>query len=269
MIRNRKRLIVLIIMLVLSILIFSYASKKGTSVNEVFLYPFDLINFSTSKIFTVIKKLTNTMNENEELKRQLNELKVERQLYNEIILENQRLKNILALKDYSLNYFTTAKPIARGYDRLLNTIVIDKGKNNGIRKDMPVITVNGLIGKIHAVRDDFSEVLLLKDPNFSAAIRLQDSRHEGVVVGTGRNYCIIKYIPPEESIKKDEPVITSGLDGIFPPGIPVGIISFVGSERTDFFHYIELTPYQPDSKIEDVIILLPYNEKKSRGISKN
>jgi len=269
MLKNKKRLMVLIIFLGMAIFILSYQNKDNSSLYRILLYPFDLINLFTSEIYISLKQVSNTINENEELKRQLNELKVERHIYNEIMLENQRLKNILSLKEHTLTFFTTAKPIARGYDRLLNTIVIDKGKKDGIIKDMPVITANGLVGKIHSVRDDYSEILLLKDPNFSAAIRLQNSRHEGVVVGTGHSYCLIKYIPPEESPQKEEPVVTSGLDGIFPPGIPVGIISYIGSERTDFFQYLELIPYQPDAKVEEVIILHLYSDKKPRSITKN
>lgn len=269
MLKSKRRLTILILLLFISLFILSYQKKSHSLLNEILTYPLDVINLTTSYIYKTSTNLLNTNKENENLKRQLNELKIERQTYSEIMLENTRLRNILALKENNLAFFTTARPIARGYDRLLSTIIIDKGKEDGIKKDMAVITANGLVGKIHVVRDNYSEVILLKDPNFSAAVRLQKSRNEGIVSGTGGRYCLLKYIPPEEPVQKDELVITSGLDGIFPPGIFVGIVSYIGAERTDFFQYLEVTPFQPDSKIEEVIILKPYNDKKSEYGFKN
>lgn len=269
MFKSRRRLTILILLLFISLFILSYQKKSNSPLNEILVYPLDVINLMTSYIYKTFTNLHDTIKENEDIKRQLNELKIERQIYSEIILENKRLKNILTLKENNLAFFTTAKPIARGYDRLLNTIIIDKGKKDAIKKDMAVITANGLAGKIHVVRDNYSEIMLLRDPNFSVAVRLQNSRHEGIVSGTGGRYCLLKYIPPEEPVQKDELVITSGLDGIFPPGIFVGIVSYIGAERTGFFQYLEVTPFQPDSKIEEVIILKPYNDKKSEYGSKN
>lgn len=262
MFKNKRRLTILILLLFIALLILSYQKKSHSLLNEILLYPLDTINLTTSYAHKIFTNFYNLIKENEDIKRQLDELKVERQIYSEVMLENQRLKNILALKENSLIFFTTARPIARGYDRLLNTMIIDKGKEDNINKDMAVITANGLVGKIHAVRDNYSEIILLKDPNFSVAVRLQNSRHEGIVSGTGRSYCLLKYIPPGEPVQKDELVITSGLDGIFPPGIFVGIISYIGAERTDFFQYLEVTPFQSDAKIEEVLILKPYRDKK-------
>ncbi|MCX8030745.1 MAG: rod shape-determining protein MreC [Thermodesulfovibrionales bacterium] len=248
---------------------FPYKGLKDVSENfKFFLYPFDLISMLSSSISEKIKLMFNVIEENERLKKENIELKAERHLFYEIILEKQRLKKILSLRDYGLNFYTMAKPIAKGYDRFKHTLIIDKGSDEGVKKDMPVITDLGLVGKIYRVRSNFSEVLLLKDPNFSVAVRLQLSRHEGVVVGTGRNYCLIKYISPEETVQKGEAVITSGLDGIFPPGIPVGVVSYIGVERKDFYHYIELLPYQQDSKIEDVIILDTYGNITNQGQGK-
>ncbi len=264
MFKNRKRLLILLLLLLfISFFILSYQKKNYSLLNEILAYPLNVFNLTTSYIYTTFDTLKNAVRENEKLRKQLNELMLDRQLYSEIMLENKRLKNILNLKENNPSFFTAAKPIARGYDRLLNTIIIDKGKEDGIKKDMAVITVNGLVGKVHQVKNNFSEVILLKDPNFSAAVRLQNSRHEGIVSGTGLSYCLLKYIPPEQIVQEGEILITSGLDGVFPPGILVGIVSHIGTKRLDFFQYIEVMPFQPDSKIEEVIILKPYSKSGS------
>lgn len=264
MLKPKRRVILLFLLLIVVFLVLSYQIKGHPLINEMFVYPFDLINGVTFNIYNFFIKFRDAMEENEKLNKRLSELLTERQQYSEIILENKRLRTIVGLKETDPAFFTTARAIARGYDRFLNTLIIDKGRNHGIVKNMAVVTANGLAGKIHAVREDFSEVLLLNDPNFSVAVRLQKSRHEGVVSGTGRGYCLLKYIPPEEIIEKDELVITSGLDGIFPSGIPVGVISYIGKDGGEFFLYLEVTPFQSSSKIEEVVILKPLSSKTSK-----
>lgn len=261
MLKPKRKFIILFLFLFVVFLVLSYQIKGHPLINEKLAYPFDLINEVTFNIYNFITKFRDAMEENEKLNKRLSELLTERQQYSEIILENRRLRTIVGLKETDPAFFTTAQAVARGYDRFLNTLIIDKGKNHGIVKNMAVVTANGLAGKIHAVREDYSEVLLLNDPNFSAAVRLQKSRHEGVLSGTGRGYCLLKYIPPEEIVEKDDLVITSGLDGIFPPGIPVGVISYIGREGAEFFLYLEVTPFQSSSKVEEVVMLKPLSSK--------
>ena len=269
MIKSKRRFVILLFLLFIALFILSYQKKSQSLLNEILIYPVDILNRTTSHIYKTFADLYSMSDENERLKRQLMELHIERQRYSEIMLENKRLRDILGLKENNPLFLTTARPVARGYDRLLNTIVIDKGKEDGIKKDMAVITANGIVGKIYAVRDKYSDILLLQDPNFSVAVRLQNSRHEGIVSGTGRSYCQLKYIPPEYSVEKNEPVITSGIDGIFPPGILVGVISYIGKDGTDLFQYLEVTPYQSGSKVEEVIILKPFTDRTLIHGSKN
>jgi rod shape-determining protein MreC len=148
---------------------------------------------------------------------------------------------------------TAAHVVGLGYDKFAKTRVIDKGRQDGIVKDMPVITATGLAGKVFSVRKDFSDILLLTDTNFSVAVRLIGSRQEGVLSGSGGWRCILKYVPIEETVK--EGVITSGLDGIFPPGIPVGRVIKVQTEGVEFFQYIEVAPFQRPSTIEEVLVV--------------
>lgn len=254
--KGKKRIVILILFSLIALILITYQHNRIPSVFfRIISYPYDAFNRFTMNITTRFSELYNTFEENKRLKKELNAALMERQRFAEMIQENRRLKELLALKEHLPNYVTTAKVIARGYDRLLNTLILDKGKNSGIKKDMPVITSKGLVGKVYSVKDDFSEVLLLRDPNFSAAVRLQKSRHEGVISGTGYRYCILKYIPPEEWVEKGEVVVTSGLDGIFPPGLFVGIVSSVRKEGIEFFQDIKVIPFQSDAKIEEVIIL--------------
>ena len=93
------------------------------------------------------------------------------------------------------------------------------------------------------------------DINFSAAARLQESRTEGVISGTGFRKCQMKYVPYEEKVKKGDIVITSGLDELFPPGIPIGYVSDVNNKVVGFFQDVQVQPFVDGSKIEAVVII--------------
>jgi rod shape-determining protein MreC len=179
----------------------------------------------------------------------------EQQRYRETLLENKRLRDLLSLKENEYRYVSTARVIARGASPWSNTCVINKGLSDGITKDMTVITHKGLVGKISEVSDSHSLLLLLTDINFSTAARLQESRTEGVISGTGFRKCQLKYIPYEEKVEKGNIVITSGLDLLFPQGIPLGYVSKVNKAGTGIFQDVEVVPFEDNTKIEEIVII--------------
>ncbi len=255
--KGRKRLLILLVLVSAAGGLMSYQHDKKTSsfFDVVISYPYYALNEFTANANITIGRIRNAFEENKLLRKEVTQLLLEKQKYSEIILENERLKALLSFKEQEPRYVTAARVIARGSDRLLNIVILDKGEESGIEKGMAVITPQGLIGKVYSVQDSFSDVLLLKDSNFSVAVRLQNSRREGIVSGTGYDYCLLKYVPPEENVVNGEVVITSGFDGIFPEGLPVGVVSKVKKEGIEFFQYIQVQPFQSSDKLEDVIVL--------------
>lgn len=260
--KTKKRALIFFAISLIALIMMTYQynkSQKKEALNSVFRevlsYPFDAFNSLIASAKAIFNDHWNAVEENKKLKREISTLLLEMQDYGEIVRENQRLREILSLKPQRRDYVAAARAISRGNDRLLNTIILDKGENEGIRKDMAVITTKGLVGKIYAARNGFSEVLLINDPNFSVAVRLQNNRQEGVLSGTGRKYCALKYISSEDSVDKGDMVVTSGLDGIIPSGLPVGIVIDVKKDEADFFQDIKVMPFQSIDKIEEVVIL--------------
>ncbi|MEW6109994.1 MAG: rod shape-determining protein MreC [Nitrospirota bacterium] len=239
----------------------TYQSKQG------YLFDNNLLNIFFSNSYTAVKSITDTIKrpfesitlreeENKKLKRQVDDLILEKKKYQEVILENRRLRELLSLREKQNNYVTSAEIIARGVDHFANTLIINKGRRDGVEKDMSAITPKGLAGKIFNVSGSFSRLLLLTDINFSASVRMQDSRKEGIISGTGTKKCILKYVPYEEEIKTGDIIITSGLDMLFPPGIPVGYVSKVDNKGAGgHFQHIEVIPFQDNTKLEEVIIV--------------
>jgi rod shape-determining protein MreC len=193
--------------------------------------------------------------ENRKLRTELSALLKEQQAWQEVFRENEKLRTILALKEREQHHVTAARVLARGTDQWANTFVLDKGLSDGIKKDMVAVTDKGLVGKIADISTSYAYLLLLTDINFSAAARLQESRTEGVLSGTGFRICQMKYVPYDEEVKQGAIIVTSGLDSLFPAGIPLGYVSKVSRRESGIFQYIEVIPFVDNTKTEVVAII--------------
>ncbi len=113
---------------------------------------------------------------------------------------------------------------------------IDRGSRDGIRRDMGVITPDGVVGKILAVYPDISQVLLLGDKESGVGALLADTRTQGPVKGTGEPLLSLDYISNDEKVSVGEAVLTSGQDRIFPKDLPVGTVVDVDAGPQDALH---------------------------------
>jgi rod shape-determining protein MreC len=255
-----KKRLLLFIFIIASLSLMTYQSNRGPLVPLKFLNntlnSFHRIKNSVKdSVTSPFRRMFLREEENIRLKAELARMLKEQQRYQEAILENKRLRELLSLKEKESRYVTAARVIAKGIDQWSNTFVLDKGALDGVKKDMIGITQRGIVGKISSVSDSYSSLLILTDINFSVATRLQESRTEGVLSGTGFRKCQLKYIPYEEKVEKGNIVITSGLDSLFPPGIPIGYVSKVNKKTSGLFQDIEVTPFEDSAKIEEIAII--------------
>jgi rod shape-determining protein MreC len=255
-----KKTLLLFLFIITSLSLMTYQSNREPLLPLKFLnnalnWFHDIKHSVKDSITSPFKRIFLKEEENIRLKKDLNNLLKERQKYREAFLENKRLRELLSLKEKEPRYVTAARVIARGIDQWSNTLVLDKGLSDGVTKDMIAITQRGLVGKISSVSDSYSTLLLLTDINFSSAARLQESRIEGILSGTGFRKCLLKYITYEEKAEKGNTVITSGLDSLFPKGIPIGYISKVNKKSTGLFQDIEVFPFEDTTKIEELVII--------------
>jgi len=255
----RKRLL-LFLFIIISLGVMTYQSNRPPLLPLKFLT--DALNvFYEAKesaqefISAPFRRMLLREEENRKLRAELSKLLQEQQAWQEAFRENEKLRALLALKGKEQHYVTSARVVARGTDQWSNTFILDKGMKDGMKKDMVAVTDKGLVGKIAAVSPSYAYLLLLTDINFSAAARLQESRTEGVLSGTGFRTCQLKYIPYDEDLKRGAVIVTSGLDSIFPAGIPLGYISKVSKKESGIFQYIEVVPFVDNSNIEVVSII--------------
>lgn len=264
-----RRITLLVILFVASITLMTYQSTKGPVKPVRFLtQPFYTLTGGLSKLWkgvtTPVKEIYKLKEENKRLKEEVNKLLLSNERCTELEKENIRLREILKLEPSPRGNYITARVVAGGARRWPRVLVINRGSRDGVKKDMVVRNTKGLVGKVVEVGAGYSEVLLVTDPSFSVSVRLQESRLEGILSGKGDGSCILKYISKNAPVTVGEHLITSGLDGIFPAGIPVAEVTKLEGE-TELFKKITARPYIEETSIEEVMLLTKENPFSSGG----
>lgn len=174
----------------------------------------------------------------------------------EIILENERLKKLLSFKDNAPYKLIAAKVIARSPDSWTSSLIIDKGTSSGIKRGMVVVNYLGLVGKVAQTQSSTSRVSLLSDPSLSVSAIVQRSRQEGLISGTLGSYLIMKYLPEDADINLNDTIISSGLNDVYPKGLPIGTVVEIGKEYSGLSRYAIVKPAVNLSDIEEVLIII-------------
>lgn len=194
--------------------------------------------------------------QNERLKKETGLLSQRLVMQQEYILENERLRKALSIKDELPFKVIVAKVCARSPESWSSSIIIDKGSAQGIKRGMPVISFFGLAGRVIETTSGTARVMLINDPNFRVSAIVQRSRQEGLVSGTLGSYLIMRYLPDEVDIQAQDTVVTSGLSSLYPKGLPIGTIVETGKEFSGLSHFALIKPLVLLSDIEEVFVIL-------------
>jgi rod shape-determining protein MreC len=173
----------------------------------------------------------------------------------EVARENERLRFLLGFVESRPNFVAAARVIGKGPARWSRTYLIDKGLDDGVLKDMAVVTPDGLIGKVQLAEASYAVVLLIDDETFAAAVRIGATRAAAIYAGAGQGRGEVRYLPVEESAEEGDAIVTSGLDAVFPPGIPVASVVRVEQEGEAIFHRIGAEPFVDTNSTEEVVVL--------------
>jgi rod shape-determining protein MreC len=199
--------------------------------------------------------LQNTSRENEQLRRENDELKMQVNQLQSKATEADRLALLLNFHKSHLNVpMLGARVIATSAGTASATIVLDRGSRDGIRRNMGVITPEGVVGKVVEVYDDSAAVLLLTDKDSGVGAMLGNSRIQSPVGGTGEPLLAMKYVANDDVVNLGEHVVTSGMDKIFPRDLPIGTIAEIKPGSP--FKSIRIRPSANLSRLEEVIVLL-------------
>lgn len=195
--------------------------------------------------------LVNTNRENKDLKNRVDTLRVQCMALEELKTENRRYKAMLEFKNERRDlYLIPASLLSHDITLVFKTATIDKGLNRGFRMDMPVLSPEGVVGKVIAVAPHTSQILLITDPNSAIPAVIESSRVRGIIKGRGGNLLSLEYVRRTEDIKVGESVVTSGLLGTFPQGLKIGYVHEVKRDVNKIFADIVVKPYVEMNKIE-------------------
>ncbi|HKT10972.1 MAG TPA: rod shape-determining protein MreC [Terriglobia bacterium] len=167
--------------------------------------------------------------------------------------ELDRLKALLQFKEQSPYKTVAAQVIASSPQEGSTTVVIDRGRDAGLEADMPVITPEGVVGKIAAAYAHTAQVLLITDPTCGVGCLLEKSRIQGILKGAGLGQCELHYVMDDQNVPAGEAVITSGLDQVYPKGLLVGHV--VRSEEGNIYRRITVKPAAALDRLEDVLVV--------------
>ncbi len=164
---------------------------------------------------------------NEALARENGYLKVKLQQTRALALESQHLRRLLDLRDRSQLPTRAAEVIGTSATADFRTVTIDRGTGDGLRPDMAVISPEGAVGRVVMPSRSAAKVQLLVDRSAAAAVRVERSGAQGIVLGSGESLLRLEYVSSSADLKVGDVVVTSGLDGLYPPGFVVGRIETV------------------------------------------
>ncbi|KON70268.1 rod shape-determining protein MreC [Peribacillus butanolivorans] len=261
---NKKLLLLLVSIIVLVALIgFSLREREELTWPEKFLkdttgWVGNVFNKPVSGITGFVgdlKELQHTYDENKKLKARLDEYVLLKTQVQDLKEENEELRDNLGKEDDLRKYSPIqATVIGRNPERWHEMLTINKGKRNGVEKNMAVITSTGLVGKVKVATDFTASVQLLssidKANRVSAIIQGKDKAF-GLIEGFDdeKNLLLMKRIPYDKKIKKNSLVITSGYGGIFPKGLPIGKVVDV---KVDQYGLNQTAYIEPSTDFYDI-----------------
>ena len=226
------------------------------------------VNFTTG-LWSKYIGLINTHEENKKLRSELDRLMLENSKNRELLSTYERLQELLNFKNEEDDPVLAAQVISRDPTGWFKSVIIDKGKDSGIKENMPVVNANGVVGQIVSVSKNYSKVLLLIDQNSSVDCIVERSRDSGIVKGVSPKVCVFNYVLKTSDVRAGDLIITSGLDRVFPKGNRIGVVTDVDDPPDELFKSIKIKPSVDFSKLEEVLVLLredplskPLNEKQ-------
>lgn len=225
--------------------------------------PFQRVTSSTVEsclgFFRHIASLRGASTENVNLKQRIEQMESELGQTRHAVDENERLKALLDLKEKSTYNTVIAKVIARDPSLWFDTVTINRGRMSGIELNMPVVTPGGIVGRVVATGPWVAQVMLITDERAAAGAvvgEIDNSNALGSVRGLGEKGLLeMHYVSGLEKVEVGNNVLTTGQDGIYPPGLIVGQIIEVRLGSATSPHVIKIKPGARLDSLEEVVVL--------------
>ncbi|MGE4498216.1 MAG: rod shape-determining protein MreC [Deferribacterales bacterium] len=193
--------------------------------------------------------------DNLELKEKNDRLKMENSLLREKVLEYERLKKLLNFKEAYSFQSVACNVVGRNVDGYLKYIIIDRGSEDGIEVKDPVISFEGLVGSVSEVYSNTARVDVILNIKNNASVMNKRTRAVGIIRGNGEGQLVVDYYDRLDKVQINDELITSGLGGVYPKGIAVGVVNRVDEKDTGLFQDLFVRPVVDFYKLENVLVL--------------
>lgn len=206
-----------------------------------------------------VTHIVSALEENRHLRRRNLQLAMENSQLRAAELENARLKRLLEFRETRPDKFVAASVLGHGSMNFTRSILVNTGTDEGIQKDMPVVTDAGLVGKVIVAGDYSSVIQLLTDLNFSAGARIQRTREVGLITWRSGSLCQLDMVPKSADVQVGDLIVTRGNRSIYPPDIPIGRVTAVSDDDPGLFKRVTVRPAVNLNILEEVFIIIDNN----------
>jgi rod shape-determining protein MreC len=268
-ISHAKGVIILVILLFISFTTMGFSQTKFTiqfkSVLFSLVYPFQYIGVAP---INLVKEFFTSIEDNRQLKVQLSQTKNLLQEYKrtqyefeELKRENERLRRVIGIQA-QIEYGTLiAEVVAKSPQDFYKTLVVNRGRDSGVERYMPVIAyqnnVKCVVGKVIDVQRFSSRIQPLVEQSSYVGAMLKSSRYSGILMGQSplSELCLLQYMDKNAEIKFGDLIVTSGMGGVFPKGIAIGEVVSVSKKRYGIFQEAFVAPKIDFGRLEEVYII--------------
>jgi len=211
------------------------------------------------KQFSWLRRFAEMQKTDTALRRRVTQMMLENSQMREALLENHRLRQMLSYREREAWSFRAGRVITKEGDQTPVCVTIDLGRKDGIRPNMPVVTPEGLVGKIYKTFPEISIVQLMLDRNFYVSARLQGNRVYGIVNWNERNGLELTSVPRTAVVQVRDAVVTSDSSALFPPGLRIGLVREVSEDEASLFKTILLQPDVDFSRLEEIFVITSFS----------
>ncbi|SEB39669.1 rod shape-determining protein MreC [Atopobium minutum] len=215
----------------------------------------------------IFSNLTASQETLSELKAENDALRAKNVELSEAQQSAERLQSLLELKNAYKLQSTAAHVVSGSTDSWSSTITIDKGSAAGMQIGMPVTDSTGVIGQISEVGPTSSVVRLISDETSSVSAMVQSSRAQGMLVGSADGTLRLTLVTTDQSVAVGDTVVTSGLGGIYPKGLPLGTVSSIEKNTGSTYYVITVKPFTTTSSFEEVLVITSLTDEQQADAS--
>jgi rod shape-determining protein MreC len=263
-----KKLVLIIgviVLIAVNIIVLSVNSRRYTSfglerVAISFVSPFQELVTRAIRFTKVIWQqyfaLVTVARENQILRSELNQASEKSNLWHETELANARLRNLLDFQKNIAEQIVAAEVIGKDPSAWFKTVIIDKGKADGLTRGLPVVMPQGIAGQVIEAANHYSKVMLIIDRNSAVDALVQRTRARGIIKGESTDQCRLDYVLRKKDVRIGDIIVSSGSDGVYPKGLRIGRVSEVIEHDADIFHEVFITPFVDFEKLEEVLVVI-------------